>query len=168
MLWYHLPSSMDIYSIINIWKAYLCQAELVSLASPNPHAIVLRVWCKVSYLSSLDKSFPFWGLGLPVPLRPWNLGGPWASRGVSFDVFLEVSLMDQTLYLLLNMVAILCVMSFNLLELAPSTRLWGMSSKCRTWRYNYLRRVFKGMKLSTVFPPRLNSILSLTYELYIF
>lgn len=43
--------------------------------------------------------------------------------GVTFDIFLKVDLLDHVLYLFFELVAIFCVVSLNLVELTPFSRL---------------------------------------------
>lgn len=47
----------------------------------------------------------------------------WSLRGVTFDMILKVSLLEQTINLLLELVTVFYVVSFKLIKLTPFSKL---------------------------------------------
>lgn len=64
----------------------------------------------------------------------------------TFDVFIEVALLDQTFYFLFKLVEIFCVVSFYLVELAPSSRV--MLNDIYFWVNEFYRALLKWARYS--------------------
>lgn len=109
--------SVDRSFVVNIWWAYLLRTELVSRLVNHP-SIIFKVW----HTSLSPSSFPFMAEDFNI-VTPMRVGPAWPLGGVTFDIFLEMFLLDHMLYLIFLLVAIFYVMSLNLLELTPHVRL---------------------------------------------
>lgn len=89
----------------------------------------------VSILTSYGWLIPFlgsWTIWWISPLRVWLAR---SSGGVSLDLFIQVPLLDKALYFLLMLVALLRLMSINLMELAPIVRIWPQDMRFRRWKH---------------------------------
>lgn len=72
---------------------------------------------------SLTWFFPFLGSWSPLGNLPFIIISVVPLNEVSLDILLQVPLLDQTLYLLIEMIVVLSMVSHKFLELAPTTRL---------------------------------------------
>lgn len=64
-------------------------------------------------------------------ISPTGVGPTWPLGGVAFDILFEVSLLDQSLDLLLELVVVFYVVSFNFMEFIPY--VWLRSHNVDLW-----------------------------------
>lgn len=114
--------------------------------------------------------------GASCIIPPTGVGPTQPFRGISFDISLKVSLLYQTIDLLLELVVIFHVGSFNFMKLTPSSSPRSQTTPFWSWRHRDIMQVknlpldlltmraFTDVKLSTTFPLHSNIALSLLGE----
>lgn len=105
-------------SIDNIWRAYLYREELVPHPLANLPIIVLTWHTIFAILFARPFSFPRLE-ALLIAVVP-RAGRTQPLEGVSFDIFLELALLDQVFDMFFKLVEIFCMLSLDLMEFTPS------------------------------------------------